>query len=167
MASKRKSDSNVVKFPSGADGDRAAETKWGKPVVGYGFTIAPSLLMQAQRRIGLSPLQFNIILHLMDFWWDAGRKPFPSKKEIAERTGVHPRTIQKNIAELEGQGLVTRIPRKTPAGDPGTNFYDLTGLVKRLKKLEPEFRTAKEERQEIRRAVGTPKGRRQAAKAPA
>ena len=162
MVVTRKSESTVVEFPGGKGSGRTAERKWGKQVIGYGFTIAPSLLMQAQRRLGLSPLQFNIILHLMDFWWEAGRKPFPSKKELAERTNVHPRTIQKNIAALENQGLVKRIARKSPAGDPGTNMYDLTGLVARLKKLEPEFRAAKEERQEIRRDIAKPGGRRRA-----
>ena len=162
MAVKRKSENTVIEFPSEKGSGRAAEQKWGKRVIGYGFTIEPSLLMQAQRRLGLSPLQFNIILHLMDFWWEAGRKPFPSKKELAERTNVHPRTIQKNIAALESQDLVKRIARRSPAGDPGTNMYDLTGLVKRLKEFEPEFRAAKEERQEISRDVAKPRGRRRA-----
>lgn len=160
MPDTNKTDPTVVRFPAGEATDKAAETKWGKPVIRYGFTIAPSLLMQAQRRLGLSPLQFNIILHLMDFWWEAGRKPFPSKKEIAERMDIHPRTVQKNIKAMQDQGLVKRIPRITAAGDPGTNFYDLSGLVNRLKTLEPEFRKAKENRQEIRRAVAKPKGRR-------
>ena len=162
MADTKKAGSTVVKFPDKRGSDKAAETKWSKPVIGYGFTIAPSLLMQAQRRLGLSPLQFNIIVHLMDFWWEADRKPFPSKKEIAERMNIHPRTVQKNIKALEMHGLVKRIPRRTPAGDPGTNFYDLAGLVDQLKKLEPEFREAKEQRQENRKAVGQPRGRRQA-----
>lgn len=157
--------SNIVDFPDGATKGKKVEKIWGKAVIACGFTITPSLLIQGQRRLGLSPLQMNIVLHLLDFWWDPDRKPFPSKAEIAERIGVHPRTIQKNIAEMEGQGLIHRVQRFTPAGDPSTNIYDLTGLVKRLKKLEPEFRKVKEERKELRRTVATPKGRRRA-KAP-
>lgn len=157
--------SNVVDFPADTAKGKKAEKMWGKPVIRYGFTITPSLLIQGQRRLGLSPLQFNIILHLMDFWWEPERKPFPSKAELAERLDVHPRTIQKNIAELEGQGLIKRIQRRSPAGDPGTNIYDLSGLVERLKKLEPEFQKVKEDKQALRRAVASPKGRRRA-KAP-
>lgn len=165
MTEKSDGISNIVDFPPGAAKGKKAEKMWGKSVIGYGFTITPSLLIQGQRRLGLSPLQFNIILHLMDFWWEPDRKPFPSKAELAERLDVHPRTVQKNIAELEGQGLIKRIQRMSPAGDPGTNIYDLTGLVRQLKKLEPEFRKAKEDRQELRRTVATPKDRRRA-KAP-
>ena len=60
MADTKKSDATVVTFPGGKGSDKAAETKWSKPVIGYGFTIAPSLLMQSQRRLGLSPVAWGL-----------------------------------------------------------------------------------------------------------
>ena len=36
-----------------------------------GFCTVPSLLMQAQARLGINPVQFNIIMHLADIWWEA------------------------------------------------------------------------------------------------
>ena len=41
--------------------------------------------------------------------------------------------------------------------DP-TIAYDLTGLVRRLEELEPEFRQVEEEIKSRRRAVGRPEG---------
>ena len=152
---------NVVPLKARRDPtERASDRKWGKRVMDLNYTIVPSLFIQAQRRLGLSPLQFNILVQLMDFWWKPESKPFPAKKTIAERLDVHPRTVQKNIRALEKVGLVRRLARRTTAGDPDTNVYDFSGLVKKLKELEPEFRKAKEERLALRGIAETPKGRR-------
>lgn len=157
----QKQDDNVIDLKPRPDRtEKSAERKWGKKVMALNYTIVPSLFIQAQRRLGISPLQFNILLQLMDFWWKAESKPFPSKKTIAERIGVHPRTIQKNIEALENAGLVQRIARWTKAGDPNTNVYHLDGLVKKLRELEPEFRKAKDERLALRGVAETPMGRR-------
>src|SRR4051812_6797635 len=45
---------------------RASERKWGKRVMDLGFCIVPSLLLRAQRRLGLSPTQLAILMHLAD-----------------------------------------------------------------------------------------------------
>lgn len=152
---------NVISLKARRDAtERAADRKWGKKVMDLNYTIVPSLFIQAQRRLGLSCLQFNILVQLMDFWWQPESKAFPAKKTIAERIGVHPRTVQKNIEALEKAGLVQRIARRTKAGDPDTNVYDLSELAKKLKELEPEFREAKDERLALRGIAETPKGRR-------
>jgi len=52
--------------------------------------------------------------------------------------------VHRYIAELEQSGLVERVERYAPHGGRTTNLYDLTGLVERLKKLEPEFRKVEE-----------------------
>jgi hypothetical protein len=161
MTSKNEDQSNVVRLkpkPEAIEG--TAKRKWGAKVMNLNFTIVPSLFIQAQRRLGLSPLHFNVLVQLMDFWWDADSKPFPSKRTIAERVGVHPRTVQKVMEALEKAGYVKRIARRTKAGDPNTNLYDLTGLAEKLKVLEPEFTTAKAEKMALRGIAETPKGRR-------
>ena len=131
-----------------------------------GFCIVPSLLLRAQRRLGLNPVQLAVLMHLADIWWYADRRPYPSKKTLGERLGLGPRQVQRYIAELEEAGLVRRIERR--AGHQGklSNEYDLSGLVKRLKDLEPEFREVEEENKSRRRAVARPGVRPRRPKAP-
>lgn len=136
--------------------DRASEKKWGKAVLTHGFSILPSLLFKAQRRLKLKPIELAILVHLADFWWGPERKPYPSKERLAERLGIGERQVQRWIANLEEAGLVKRVQRYAPHGGKLTNEYDLTGLVERLKELEPEFRKAEEEADSVRRAVTRP-----------
>jgi len=145
-----------------SDSRKASERKFGKPVMDLGFCISPSLLMQAQRRLGLNPVQFNIVMHLVDIWWDADRLPFPTKKLIAERMGMSERQVQRQIVELEQAELVVRRARTRPGGGTTSNEYDLSGLVERLRELEPEFREVREENRKRRSNVARPKHKREA-----
>jgi DNA-binding MarR family transcriptional regulator len=113
----------------------------------------PSLLFRAQRRLGLNPTQLAILLQLADYWWAADNKPYPSKNALSERLGIGPRQIQRYIAEMEQAGLVTRIQRYGDDKRKLTNHYDLSGLVERLKQLEPEFKEVENEAKEKRRKV--------------
>jgi predicted transcriptional regulator len=158
-------DSNVLKFEdlfkqAAKDTRKASEKKFGKPVMDVGYCITPSLLMKAQARLGLNPVQFNIVMHLLDQWWTAERRPWPTKALIAERMNMSPRQVQRQIAELEGVGLITRIGRTRPGKGKTSNEYDLTGLVKKMQDLEPEFTKAKEEAQAKQKALSRPKHKR-------
>ena len=151
---------NVVPLRRNKETGQASEKKWGKGVIALGFSIVPSLLLQAQRRLGLSPTQLAVLMQLCDFWWDGERKPYPSKAMLAGRLGLSPRQVQRHIAELETAGLVKRVERRASHGGRKTNSYDLDGLVKRLRELEPEFREVKEKARAARRAVSRPKHER-------
>jgi predicted transcriptional regulator len=151
--SNNQDNSNVVPLRPSKDG-RASEKKWGKKVIDLGFCIVPSLLLRAQHRLGLNPTQLAILLQLCDFWWDEARKPHPGKKLLAQRLGIGERQVQRYIAELEQAGLVQRIERRAAHGGKMTNHYDLSGLVNRLKELEPEFRKVEDQAKAARRAVG-------------
>lgn len=147
----------VLKLPvAKRKADSASEKKWGKAVLAQGFSILPSLIFKAQRRLQLKPIELAILVHLADFWWDAERKPYPSKERLSERLGIGPRQVQFWIANLEKAGLVQRTQRYASHGGKLTNEYDLSGLVARLKELEPEFRQVEEEVAAKRRAVGKP-----------
>jgi predicted transcriptional regulator len=139
---------------------KASEEKWGKPVMDLGFCIVPSLLLRAQARLGLNPTQLAVLLHLVDHWWDVGRKPYPSKQRLADRLKLGPRQVQRYIAELEKAELVQRVERRAPHRGKMSNVYDLSGLVQRLGELEPDFRQVEEEVKANRRAVERPGGRR-------
>ena len=100
------SEGKIVKLKARPDNRKASERKFGKPVMELGFCIVPSLLIQAQARLGLEAQQMNILLHLLDMWWDKDSKPFPTKELIAERMGVSTKTVQRHIAAMESAGLV-------------------------------------------------------------
>lgn len=137
---------------------RSSERKWGKRVMDLGFCIIPSLLLRGQRRLGLNASQLAVLMHLADYWWDADRRPWPSKKTIGDRMNVKGRRVQQIIAELEAAGLVNRVTRKSNRGQL-SNEYDLSGLVLKLQGLEPEFRKAEEIAKEARRQVARPGAR--------
>lgn len=157
---KRGMGSKVVQLRQASGSERASEKKWGKRVMALGFCIVPSLLLRAQQRLGLNPTQLAILLQLCDFWWQKERLPYPSKETLAGRLGLSPRQVQRHVAELEGVGLVRRIERRASHGGKRTNCYDLAGLVRRLKELEPDFREMQEEAKAARRAVARPGYRR-------
>ena len=104
----------------------------------------------------LTPTHLTLVLHLADFWWDADRKPFPSKAKLAERVGLSPRHIQRQMAELEKMGLVKRNERRSRFRGKLPNEYVLSGLVARLKELAIEFKAADEEAKKKRDAVARP-----------
>lgn len=120
MAAKKQTDSS---------GDlRTNEKKWTKPLMDAGWTALPSVIIENQRQLGLEPLDLNIVVYLASKWWTAEGKPFPSKSTMAKAMNVHPRTIQKHIAGLEGAGYIRREERRTETGSR-TNLYHLDGLI--------------------------------------
>lgn len=132
---------------------KASAEKWGHAVMDLGFCVVPSLLLRAQRRLNLNPTQLAVLLQLCDFWWDKERKPFPSKETLSQRLSLSERQVQRYIAELEKEGLVQRIERRASNGGKLSNTYDLTGLVKKLQTLEPDFREAEETARAARKTV--------------
>lgn len=153
----------VVQFPKRPKRTPSStERIWGCAVISHGYTGVPSILIQAQHRLGLSPLQMNIIIQLLDYWRDPNRHPFPTKKELANRIGVTDKTIQNNIRQLEKVGLIEREMRRTAAGDWNSNIYRLDGLVQRIQQLEPDFAEARQKRRDVKRRAETPAGRLEA-----
>lgn len=106
----------------------------------------------------------NIIIQLLDYWREPSRKPFPTKKELADRLQVTAKTIQNNIRILEDAGLIRREMRRTAAGDWNSNIYHLDGLVEKIQAMEPDFAKAKQKRKDARAAAETPAGRRKPGK---
>lgn len=134
------SDKNVI--PISVKSDKVSNRKWSSPVLKQGFCMIPSLLLRAQQRLGLNPTQLAVLLQIIDFWWEADRKPFPSKKALSERLGLSTRQIQRYLTELENAGLLKRIERKSVNNGKLSNEYDLSGLVDRLKEITKEVEKA-------------------------
>jgi hypothetical protein len=157
---------NVIAMPArpSAAAAKMSERKWGREAMNVrGFCLFPSLLLQAQARLKMTPTHLALVLHLSDFWWDANRKPWPSKGKLAKRVGLSPRHVQRQIAELEAMGYVRRIERRHPLKGKVSNEYDLSGLVARLKDLAIEFKAADEEAKKQQQAVARPGFRKRAA----
>jgi DNA-binding transcriptional regulator YhcF (GntR family) len=152
-------DPNVIPFQrpttvAGTGRISSQEAIWGKAVLSHGYTGIPSILIQAQVRLGLNPVKMNIIVQLLDYWREPTRRPFPSKRELAERIDVTEKTIQNNIRALEKAGLVQRIARYTRHRDPDSNVYNLDGLIKRVQdEIEPAFDEHRKKKNEERRRV--------------
>lgn len=128
--------------------------KWGKGVMDLGFSVFPSLIFRAQARLGLSPVQLMLLLHLADYWWDKERLPCPSKATLAERMNLSPRQVQRYLTELEKAGFIKRVERFASHNGQQSNQYDLSGLVARLQELEPEFREVKEQGKRVAKRGG-------------
>lgn len=122
---------------------RESTMKWGAAVMKLGYSIIPSALLQAQARLLISPQQMVVLLQLIEHWWRAESKVYPSKEKIAQRVGLSARQVQRHIVVLEQKKLVKRIYRTAKGKGKITNEYDLSGLVKKLKEIEPDMAKAK------------------------
>lgn len=138
---------------------RANEHKWGKPLIKAGWTLIPNQLLERQAALGLDATDINILLHLMRYWWEADRLPFPSKATIAKCMKAHPRTVQRRIAKLETAGFIKRKRRDHPERGRLTNEYDFTGLISQLEPMAKQYLEQRElrEKEDMKRL--TPAGR--------
>jgi predicted transcriptional regulator len=138
---------------------RANERKWGKPLLKAGWTMIPNQLLERQAALGLNPIDVNILLHIMRHWWEADRLPYTSKATIAKCIKVHPRTVQRRIANLEAAGFIKRVPRHHPERGRQSNAYDFKGLIKHLIPMAEQYLAQREQRQKEDKARLTPAGR--------
>lgn len=103
--------------------------KYGRTLMDAGWTVVPSTIIERQRKLGLDATDMNIVLHLMNHWWQADNKPHPSKGRIADALGVSARTVQRHIARMEAGGLLKREVRSAVGKGTQTNRYSLEGLI--------------------------------------
>lgn len=134
-------DQKVVPLFSEKD-KKESEKKWGKAVMAHGYCIFPSILLQAQSRLGVSAQEMVVLLQLAEHWWKADSKVFPKKETIAQRVGLSTRQLQRHIQRLEELKLVQRKERYR-GGLRTSNEYDLKGLVEKLAAIEPDIAKAK------------------------
>jgi predicted transcriptional regulator len=154
------------KAKKGQADEKAFAKRWGRGVAQHGYTMVPTVLLWMQGRLGLNPSQFLVLLQVLSHWFKDDSLPWPAKETIATRLGIKPRQIQRILTDLETAGLIKRVPRHFGHGGQTSNAYDPSGLVKRIKELEPEYRKMKEENKARRAEVETPVGRRRKAGSP-
>lgn len=151
--------SNVITLMAGKGVEkkvkRRAEDKFTAQVMKRGYTMVPNLLLMAQARLKISPPEFNVLVQLFGFWWDADKDPYPTKEKIAGRMGKSARMVQRYIAELEDKGYVERVERFAGPKNQLANGYSMDGLVKKLIELEPEFAKLAEQKRLRQKKVET------------
>jgi hypothetical protein len=129
-------------------GLRQNELKWTKQLMDAGWTAFPSVLLERQQALGLDATDVNVLLHLIRHWWYADNLPHPSKRTIAACMGIHERTVQRRIAQMERDGLIKRVDRYDPVYGQQTNVYDLSGLIEALRPYAEEALQTRKKRQE-------------------
>jgi hypothetical protein len=60
-----------------------------------GFSQIPDALLKSQSRLGIDPVEMNVLFNLISFWWLADELPFPSADALAKRMGVQSRTVRR------------------------------------------------------------------------
>ncbi len=115
--------------------------KWGKSSFEMGWVSLPSSLLFLQRSFQISPIELNVLLHLIMHWWIPEEDPYPSQESIAKRIGVSKRTVQRAMQELEKNKIIekTMTPRNHHKYK-GRNVYSLRPLADRLEKETPELK---------------------------
>lgn len=137
--------------------DQKVAAKWGKTVAESGWTSFPNVIFERQQALQLTALDLNILLHLAGNWWNPGSNPYRTKKSLALAIGVHPRTIQKRIEEMERWGYIKRIYRKASVGDNLPNEFDLSGLIEKVRPFAEEKLEERKRREAERTAAITRK----------
>lgn len=94
-----------------------------------GFAALPTMLLQRQKELGITPLQINILLNLVDHWFEASVLPFPSYRTLAARIGVSARTLQRAVQDLKKLRLLERQKRFVPGKGQSSNYFSLQNLV--------------------------------------
>lgn len=128
----------------------ANQQKWGTTLMQAGFTIIPNVIIERQKALGLDGIDLAILAHLAAHWWFVDRRPFLSKRTLADALGVNPSTIRRHIAEMEQGGLIKRIERFSKERGRESNEYDFSGLIERAKPFAEEVIAEREDKQQKR-----------------
>ena len=120
----------VTSKPAEVQSLKVNEKKWTVPLMKAGWSVFPNIILEKQKALGLDALDINIILHLVQYWWEPGNHPHPSVGTIAEAVQVTERTVQKRIEALQELGLITREERRFTKQGSMTNLYKFDGLIK-------------------------------------
>jgi DNA-binding transcriptional ArsR family regulator len=107
--------------------DTTWQARWGEKALSKGVTVIPTAFLQHAARAGLNPAQQIILIHLVSYWWKASRDPFPSLKELRNRTGMSEKTIGVHLKALEEKLWLSRKRRYN-----NSYRYDLDRLVRRV-----------------------------------
>lgn len=153
MATKKAATAKTEAKPSKAKNGRSAEErqnakKWTPEVWASGWTGVPTVLLERQATLKLTPQELNVLLQLLKHWWVADQNPFPSRAALAESIGLTAQSVQRHLTKLSAAGFIESIRRKRPDGGYTSNEYKFNGLVAALKPLAKEAIDERKKRSE-------------------
>jgi DNA-binding transcriptional ArsR family regulator len=152
MATKKAAAAAEGKLSKSKSGKSAEERqnakKWTPEVWASGWTGIPTVLLERQASLKLTPQELNVLLQLLKHWWVADQKPFPSRAALAESIGLTPQSVQRHLTKLSAAGYIESSRRKRPDGGYTSNEYTFNGLVAALKPLAKEAIEERKKRSE-------------------
>lgn len=92
------------------------------------FTMISNVLIENPKHLGVTPLQFQLIITIMKYRYN-NHIPFPSSGTIAREMGVSERTIKRESKRLQLKGYLIR-----PKGGRRP-YWDLSPLFEKLNQL--------------------------------
>lgn len=92
----------------------------------YGFTMAPSYLLQFVKEFDLTPTEALLWLSILSYTRASSHSVFPAVSTLAENLNVSVRTIRTAIKALVLKGFMSVSPRQRENGSDTTNLYDPT-----------------------------------------
>jgi len=91
-----------------ASRNEAIDAKWGA-ALSAGFVAVPNVLIKHQRKLNITQNEFTVIMNLLLHWWYKDKMPFPSTRNIAERSGLEVRTIQRALQSLQSKKMIEKV----------------------------------------------------------
>ena len=84
--------------PAAVERNTQLEGKWGKKVIEAGYTSVPDVLIRYQQRLKLKPLDVNVLLHLLSYWWKAPGLPRRGQDRGLGPARVHSANVERTRA---------------------------------------------------------------------
>lgn len=103
--------------------------KWGYAAY-RGYQAVPHDLFRFQAQLKLGNGELVTLLNILDFWWEAGKYPFPGVGALAKRMDTTERSVQRHLKTLQDLGYAVR-----ERGDDEKRRFNLDGLIDQLSKL--------------------------------
>ncbi len=118
-------------------------SKWGKKIAERGFTQIPNYLLNINMfvtdEIKISSSETIVLIHLISNWWKKDDLPFPSMKNISERSGISERQVQRALKSLEEKEYISRKKRRINKAI-SSNAYDLSPTIEILNLVANQFK---------------------------
>ena len=132
------------------------QTSWIE-ILGSGFVQVPNVLLKNQAKLGLSPIELNILLDILVYWRYQDKPdimPFPRASTIANRIGRKQRTVQRELKKLQDKHLIKRGPSRDTGKGYRVKPIDISGLIKELAPYSDEEKTFREKTAMNRETAG-------------
>jgi hypothetical protein len=83
-------------------GTNSLNERWTAELIADGLTALPTILLQLQSRLGLAPVDLNIVLQLASHWREASQLPYEQRSASASPEVVRRRRRMAMLFMLLG-----------------------------------------------------------------